>query len=227
MGEGFLVLLLWENGPALEVGDYSIDRKEIVREEMKTALYVFCGVMFVTIFLCAGFGPMVYIFINICMPLGSIIRLFLLKGSYFMCFVTVLLLLANLLLNFENRTLLVALGVSAGMTVFCLVALGISLIAKRCWWFTAVPDDADLEEKPEEELASKKKKKKGICRRIWLWVTGKSAYEDMIRKIMIKSTETEIDNTIEYIPEPEPPVPEVGVGEGGNDKKEGKNRRGR
>ena len=28
--EGFLVLLLWENGPALEVGDYSIDRKEIV-----------------------------------------------------------------------------------------------------------------------------------------------------------------------------------------------------
>jgi Ca2+-binding EF-hand superfamily protein len=225
--EGFLVLLLWENGPALEVGDYSIDRNEIVQEEMKTALYVFCGVMFVTIFLCAGFGPMVYIFINICMPLGSIIRLFLLKGSYFMCFVTVLLLLANLLLNFENPTLLVALGVSAGMTAFCLVALGISLIAKRCWWFTAIPDDADLEEKPEEELASKKKKKKGICRRIWLWVTGKSAYEDMIRKIMVRSTETEIDNTIEHIPEPEPPVPEVGGGEGGNDKTEGKNRRGR
>jgi hypothetical protein len=78
-----------------------------------------------------------------------------------------------------------------------------------------------------EKNLSKKKKKKDICRRIWLWVTGKSAYEDMIRKIMVRSTETEIDNTIEHIPEPEPPVPEVGVGEGGNDKKEGKNRRGR
>merc|ERR1719387_2272204 len=115
-----------------------------------------------------------------------------------MIFITLMLLLGNLLLNFENQTMQIALGVSAGITGFCFLALACDLLAKRCSWFKAPPaDDEDLEAKELEPTTSKKKKKKNICRRIWQWCTGKSAYEDMIRKIKKRSTETHIDTVID------------------------------
>merc|ERR550514_875547 len=126
-----------------------------------------------------------------------------------------MLLLGNLLLNFENQSLLIALGVSATITAVCFLALACNFMFKRCSWFKPPPaDDEDLVEKVEEETTSKKKKKKkNICRRIWQWCTGKSAYEDMIRKIKKRSTETHIDTVIEWEPEKAPPIQEVNQNE--------------
>jgi len=207
---GFLLLVIYTPGPEITFQGYSFDRTWVT-EEVRMALIALAGILGVAVFLCAGFGPIVYIFVNICMPLASILRLFLLKGSWFMLFITLMLLLGNLLLNFENQTLLFALGVSAGITAFCFFALGCSLAAKRCWWFSTPPsDDADLEAKEEEpQTLKKKKKKKNILRRIFLFMTGKNAYEDMIRKIKKRSTETHIDTVIDWTPEAAVEIQEV------------------
>jgi Ca2+-binding EF-hand superfamily protein len=204
----FLMLLIYTPGDEITFQGFSFDRR-FVTEEVKTALIALAGILLVAIFLCAGFGPLVWLFVNVCMPLGGILRLFLLKGAWFMLIVTLLLFLGNLLMDFQNPTLLIALVVSAGVTAFCFLALGCSLLAKRCWWFNAAPsDDADLEVK-EEVTTSKKKKKKNILFRIWRWCTGKSAYEDMIRKIKKRSTETHIDTVVAWTPEPAVEIQEV------------------
>merc|ERR1711904_429250 len=104
------MLLIYTPGPEIKCQGYSIDRR-FVNEEVKTALQALAAIGFVAIFVFAGFGPMVYIVVNICIPLGSILRFALLKGAWVMLFITLMLLLGNLLFNFENPTLVIMLGV--------------------------------------------------------------------------------------------------------------------